>query len=386
MSENARKKTEYIIHAAFALMVLGGLYVMLKYIVGLILPFLIAFIMVSALHPLIRWMHSRLKINQKFLSVAFMALLYLMVLGLVVWLALQIIFLLQGVLTALPGYYLERIAPTINNLWVLAEDLFENTPPAWKDSLDMVQNSLINGAQSLVLGISQRGVSFVTGFINAMPSVFIALLFTVMLSFFISLQYNDVIGFIGAQLSPEAADFALQLKSIFKKTVLRYLRAFLILMSITFAELSVGLSLIGVQGAVGVAAGIAVFDVLPVFGTGGILAPWVFIELVQGNFGKALQLFLLYMLVTFVRNIIEPKVVGDQLGINPIVSLMAIYLGFRLFGVLGMIVCPMLAQILIALNQSGTIQLFRTAPAGEKPFPPAGGEENHADSDNAPDK
>ena len=100
-------------------------------------------------------------------------------------------------------------------------------------------------------------------------------------------------------------------------------------------------------------------------GTGAIMIPWVIIELLQLNYRYALGLAIVYGVVTLVRNIIEPKVVGDQLGLNPIVSLMAIYLGYRLFGVIGMITFPMLMQILLALHKNGSIKIFKTIDNNE---------------------
>ena len=358
MSESTNKKIDYIVNIVFVILIAGLVFFFFKYVVGLILPFIIAFIMVSVLHPLIRWMHKQFRINQKFLSVALMLLLYAFVGSLLFWLVLQVIFLLQSALSGLPSYYAQTIAPALTSLWTFLDDFAADLPPAWVSSFETVENSLINGAQNLFISISQTGISFITRFINALPSFFITLIFTVMLSFFIGQQYDEVIAFIRDHLPPKAQEFARGLRSILKNTIFRYLRAYLILMSITFVELAVGFTVVGTPSAIGVAAGIAIFDALPVFGTGGIMIPWVIIEGIQGNLSYAFQLLIVYGIVTTVRNVIEPKVVGDQLGLNPIVSLMAVYLGYRQFGVIGMILCPIATRILLALYQNGHFGSF----------------------------
>ena len=109
----------------------------------------------------------------------------------------------------------------------------------------------------------------------------------------------------------------------------------------------------------GLAALIALFDALPLLGTGGIMIPWVIIELLGQNYSLALGLAILYAVVTVIRNLIEPKVVGDQLGLNPVVSLVAIYLGYRVLGVIGMVLFPILVQLLILLHKHGMIRLYR---------------------------
>jgi sporulation integral membrane protein YtvI len=180
------------------------------------------------------------------------------------------------------------------------------------------------------------------------------------------MQYDSVADFIGAQLPPRARGVIAELKDIMRITVMRYVSAYVKLMAITFAELSIGLLVLRAPNAVLIAAGIAVFDALPLFGTGAIVIPWVITELVKGNFPFAAGLLILYALVTVIRNIIEPKIVGDKLGLNPIVSLVSIYLGFRLLGVFGMILMPILTQILLELHKRGKIRLFRFAvPAGD---------------------
>ena len=91
-------------------------------------------------------------------------------------------------------------------------------------------------------------------------------------------------------------------------------------MSITFVELVIGLTLIGVDNALIIAFVIAVFDILPVLGTGGIMIPWTVITALQGNYPLALGLLLVYLVVTGVRNIIEPKIVGSQIGLHPVIT------------------------------------------------------------------
>ena len=130
-------------------------------------------------------------------------------------------------------------------------------------------------------------------------------------------------------------------------------------MSITFFELSLGLSLIGIKNAVLIAFCIAVFDILPVLGTGGIMIPWVILEAVQGNLALAVKLLAVYLIITVVRNIIEPKIVGSQLGLHPVVTLSSMFVGAQLFGVVGLFGFPILLSLLKNLNDTGTIRLFR---------------------------
>ncbi len=226
-------------------------------------------------------------------------------------------------------------------------------------NLETVSDSLTNALSGFIGDISQQGIGLVSGWINGIPEILISIVFVLLMSFFLSLHYETVMAFLKRQLPNPWREKLGKMKQMGKTTVKGYLKAILILMFCTFVELAIGFFILQVENPIGIAALIAVFDALPLLGTGGIMIPWIIIELLGQNYSLALGLAILYGIVTVVRNLIEPKVVGDQLGLNPVVSLLAIYLGYRLMGVMGMILFPILAQLLILLHQHGMIRLYR---------------------------
>lgn len=363
MSESSRKKLDFIINVAFVLVVLGLGYVVFAYLLDYILPFLVAFLLVAALQPLINALNRRLRINQQAASVILVAAIYILAGGLILLLCSKLFVFARDGLIALPDYYQNTLNPLMLRLTARLEEILADLPLAsWGIELDALQGSFIDAIQNLVLSISQHGISFISAQSNSIPSFLMKLMFTIMLSFFISLQYKSVVRFISHQIPEPVRMRIYEIRSILSDLAVKYLKAYLILMCLTFAELSIGLSVLKVPSAIRIAASIAVFDALPIFGTGGIMIPWVLIELLQTNYVFAFWLLILYCGITLVRNIVEPKIISDQLGLNPIVSLMSIYLGLRLFGVLGMILCPILAQMLVALHQRGSIKLYNEEP------------------------
>ena len=149
------------------------------------------------------------------------------------------------------------------------------------------------------------------------------------------------------------------------------IRSYALIMSITFMELFLGLSLFGVEYALLIALCIAVFDILPVLGTGGIMIPWAVITAILGDYPMALKLFGLYIFITIVRNIIEPKIVGSQIGLHPVVTLVSMFAGVQLFGVVGLFGFPIGLSLLMHLNRTGTIKIFKLTDEEES----ASGEE-----------
>ncbi|MEF9895545.1 MAG: AI-2E family transporter, partial [Clostridia bacterium] len=119
-----------------------------------------------------------------------------------------------------------------------------------------------------------------------------------------------------------------------------YVRALLLLMLLTFVELAIGFSLVGIDYAILFALIISMLDALPVLGTGTFVVPWAAYNLLIGDLHTGIGLLLVFAVVWTVRQLLEPHVVGDQIGIHPLLTLFAMYLGMRFMGVFGMILGP----------------------------------------------
>ncbi|MCR4905472.1 MAG: AI-2E family transporter [Clostridiales bacterium] len=122
--------------------------------------------------------------------------------------------------------------------------------------------------------------------------------------------------------------------------VFSYLRGALLLFAVTFAELFAGLSLIGVENALAVAAVTAAVDFLPVFGCGTVLAPWAIVSFIGGHAGRGIALLVLLAVLWLVRQFLEPRVIGRAAGVHPFLALAGAYLGFRLAGPAGILLAP----------------------------------------------
>ena len=126
------------------------------------------------------------------------------------------------------------------------------------------------------------------------------------------------------------------------------------------AELMIGFLVIGISNPIGLAVGIALFDALPVFGTGTIMIPWAVMELINGNYTLAAGVFVVYCIIDIMRNILEPKIIGTQFEMNPIVALITVYLGYQLFGIIGMVVLLITVYILLTFHRVGKIKLYNS--------------------------
>ena len=183
-------------------------------------------------------------------------------------------------------------------------------------------------------------------------------------TFFIAIDYEKIVTFCLRCLSGNTRKVVLQIKDYVVGTLFVCIRSYALIMSITFVELSIGLSIIGVNRAMLVALLIAIFDILPVLGTGGIMIPWAILTALGGNMPRALALLVVYVIITIIRNIIEPRIVGKQIGLHPVLTLMSMFVGTHLFGVVGLFGLPILLSLLRYLNDAGTISLFPASALG----------------------
>ena len=148
-------------------------------------------------------------------------------------------------------------------------------------------------------------------------------------------------------------------KTLFS-TVGKYLRSYSILMFTTFAELLIFFLIFGFEPALPLAFLIAIVDILPVLGVGTILIPWSLVSLLSGAPWRALILICMYIVVTIVRQVLEPKVIGDHVGMMPILTLFCIWVGLKLFGFGGMFLIPITVVIFKNLHESGKVKIWKT--------------------------
>ena len=131
------------------------------------------------------------------------------------------------------------------------------------------------------------------------------------------------------------------------------------IISITFFELLAGFFLMRQPYALVLALLIAIVDALPILGVGTVLVPWAVICLFSGETGMAISLCVLYGVILVVRNVVEPRIVGGQLGLHPFVALLCIYFGYRIAGFAGMFVLPVLVLVLIKLHEWEYIKIWK---------------------------
>ena len=202
-------------------------------------------------------------------------------------------------------------------------------------------------------------VTAVSGYASSLPVFIVKLLIAIIATFFIAVDYHTVSSFLLRQLSDKRRAMLLNIKNQLLTTLSGYGKSYALILGITFLELSLGLSIIGVKNAVYIAILIALLDILPVLGTGSVMIPWAVISLIQGNYPMAVKLLILYVAITVIRNVIEPRIVGNQVGLHPMATLFAMFVGTQLFGIIGLFGLPITLALLKNMNDKGLIHIFK---------------------------
>ncbi len=378
MSDKVKKRRDAIINVAFLAMVLGLIFVFFKYCFGIAAPFLLSFFFAVLLQRPLRWLDKKTKNKCHTLwSLLLVLLSILIIVGpLIIILSLigreigNFVSYLTDQLNDLPSFLATLEKEILSLIKFLPDSIYTSA----SDYISDLFGKMINNFDLSALGIDMKsvtsglttGVSGIYGVVKNIPSVLIGIVIGVVAWIFFTKDYNYIVHFIKLQLPDNKKNILSEIKQIFSKTVLKMIRAYGIIMLITFCELFLGLSILNWIGVmdnsyvVMIAIAIAIFDILPVAGSGGILIPWAAISLILGDYSAAVGLIIIYAVITVIRQYIEPKIVGSSLGVHPIVTLAGLYFGLKLFGFMGMFIVPLAVMTLKAFNDAGRIHLFNS--------------------------
>ena len=360
------KRRTFIINSVYFCLIAFFIYFFGKKVVNALSPFLFALIVTAITRPLVRFLVHKWKWNRTLATIVVL-ILFFCILGVLVTICIfQLISTGGNMLSRLPSYYMKTIQPALIRLAQNSEARLAEWFPQLAPAIDETVNSITGSIGSTISRLSMTAISSLAKLTTRLPKFLLNCIIAVVSTFFLSLDYAKITQFILRQMPENARHVTLHAKDEFLKTVRQYLLSYLLLMLITYLELLIGFALIGIKKAWLIAIITAVIAIIPIIGSGIILIPWAIVDLIIGNVRVGLLLLLLYVVITVVRNIVEPRIVGDNVGLPPTVTLLAMVIGMYLFGVLGLFGLPISLSIIKRLNDQGIIQLYKSAPVSRK--------------------
>lgn len=345
----------FIIRVIYIAMILGIVYFSIKYFLPLLMPFVIGIFIAFAFRYPIDLIQNRLKIRRVVVAIFFLIFFYAVVGLLLSLIGFKVFNSIADLFYSLPSLYDKTIEPAINTI---ADNLILHFPGIQTYVEEFLYN-INDTIFSFVKTMSSTAVTRITGIAGQLPSLLIKLIFTIVASFFFTIDFYKIGDFIMKQFSGKGKDMVIKLRDNGLGTLGKFIKAYAIIITITFIELSLGFTILRVPNAFALGALVAIIDILPILGTGAVLIPWSIISFILGNFKMGIGILLLYIIITVVRQAIEPKIIGQQIGLHPIITLLLMYVGVQLMGVLGLLMLPIIATIIKTLNDEGTIHWFK---------------------------
>ena len=259
-----------------------------------------------------------------------------MLIGLFYLLVSRTVLELAGLLRDIPELY-ELAKAEVLQAFSKLSHLFVRFPAGVQDLFYRFWDGLGGYLSSLVQWIAQPTVAVAGNVAKRIPAIFVNVIITVLSSYFFIAEREDIRMRIRPYVPSWMEQYLSYLKGDAKHLVGGYFLAQFRIMFVVALVLAAGFLVLGVEHSLIFAVLIAFLDFLPMFGTGTVLGPWALVKLLSGEYPFAAGLVLLYILTQVIRQIIQPKIVGDAMGLPPLMTLFLLYIGFKVRGIAGMI-------------------------------------------------
>ena len=324
-------------------------------LVRIFLPFILAFLLSLALNPLAEKLQKKLKLP-KILTAVIVIILSVGIfggaVGVLIW---KIISEVKSIYEQIPQIYESAVA-TFENIQNSMMHIYTSLPVEMQNVLDSLGDNLKN---TLARAVQDNYKPFMYGAGNVakkLPSIFIAIIVFVLSLFFIMSDEDSVKNNVKKIFPKNFLEKISNIAGQLKKYLGGYIKAQLIIMSIAFVIILIGLSILKAEYAMLISLGIAALDALPFFGSGAALIPWSIISFLSGNVRMGVGLLIIYLAIIFTRQMIESKIVSYNLGTNPLLTLMSMYVGYKVFSIGGMILGPIILVLVISFHKAGALE------------------------------
>jgi sporulation integral membrane protein YtvI len=340
-------------------------YFLLQFSIPLLYPFLIGWMIAMLMEPVIRWLEGKCKIPRLLGSFLVLFLLLSILFTIVVFLVAGVVVELTNLAQKLPAFF--------NDLGQLLFTKFVQQNTLLNHILDTIQSYLQKNPsqqasiqvtiQENISALTKQGTMLITDiitgigtFLGNLPYLITVMVFITLATFFISLKWPRINKNLENIIPDHIQKTSGAVFHDLKKALVGFVGAQLTLITISSIIMYIGLLILKVPYAISIAVIIGVVDLLPYLGVGAVLVPWIIYLFFVGNIHLAIGLSIVYLIILITRQSIEPKLVATSIGLDPLATLIALFIGLNLLGVLGFIVGPTVAVIIIALYKAHIFQ------------------------------
>ena len=356
---NMEHRKKFIVNAAYWAIIAAIVLFVVRYLLGLIWPFFLAFIFSWLLTPIVRTLTVKCHIRYGISALICLLVFFGLMGGLLLAVIVNIVSWVQELVSWLPPFYSGTVEPFLREATAWAEDFVGKLDPDATAVIRSTFTNVISSVGSAVSDFSMQAVGVVTGWVTKLPGRMLSTLICIIATVFMTLDFHRITAFLLRQMSDRTRLVVVKAKESFISVLKKYGKSYGIIMAITFVELTIGLLILRQSKAPLLALIIAFFDIFPIIGAGFFLVPWGIVTLASGTLAKGFGLIALYIIITVIRQFLEPRIVGHQVGLHPLVTLMAMLVGTKLFGGIGLLGLPIACAIIKSLDDTGVIHVIR---------------------------
>lgn len=323
-------------------------------------PVFVALLIYLFIEPTVKFFNKKLRIKKPIAATISLFLLVLIIFGFIITIGILLFTQFRDFSTKLPEYlrYLQTEFTSLVN--------------KYSDMLDNISPDLVDNIASYISSLSGTIVSFFEGLffslVSSLSSIsgwVITIVLAIVLAFFLSLEIEVWDRFAKKNTPKTFKKGYYFLKENVIKGIMAWLKAQLKLITITFILVLIGLLLLQVDGALMIAFAAGLLDLLPVLGVSTIFIPWIVYSLIVGDVMMALYLGIIFIVIVVVRQLLEPRITGDSLGVSPFIMLSFMLISLAVFGIAGLLLAPILIVTLKSLIDQGYLQKWIRMPEGE---------------------
>lgn len=351
-----------LVNLVLYILVLALLVVLLPKAIAFFMPFVIGLIVSAIANPPVKFFEEKVKVKRKATSAIFIILVIALIIfagyGIVVFLVNQLIGLVQSLPEKWPQWQrsLDGFGSGFNNLT-------KNLPADLREPINNIGQSVRESLAGFIagLGSSDSTSSVISGIstgIGSVANVLVGIIMAVLSSYFFTTEHNALAGSIQMHMSEGAYSKINAAYRGLKNAIGGYFKAQFQIEVWVYVVTVIGLLIMRVDFAVVIALGIAILDLLPFFGAGLVMIPWSVLGFVNHDYFLAVGMLITWGVGQLVRQLIQPKIVGDNIGVAPLPTLFLLFIGYKLMGVFGMVIAVPVAMIFISLYDEGVFDTF----------------------------
>ena len=352
MTQSKKRCLKVLMNLGIALVILLLVIFLLPKVLVFFMPFLLGYLIAMIASPIVRFFEEKLKIKRKtgsvFVIVAVIALVILAVYLVGAMLVEQII----GLTADLPNMW-NSLESDLTQIGKNLDIFFSRLPEDFRLNVTGIGEKMDSFFANIVERISTPTINAVGNIAKQLPSALIGTIMCLLSSYFFVAEKDYMSNFLKKHMPYSVQKRWNLLVRSLKRAVGGYFKAQFKIEVFVYILLLVGLSILGIHYAILIALGIAFMDLLPFFGTGTIMVPWAIVKFLSADYKMAIGLLIIWGGGQLLRQVIQPKIVGDSIGVAPIPTLFLLYIGYKVGGVIGMIVAVPIGIIIQNMDEEG---------------------------------